>query len=64
MEVEVDVPAEADPEFAEVEGVAAVDAEVGLEGGLNEFALVHRGAPPEVLHGRGTLAGGGRELGF
>ena len=60
----MDVPAEADPEFAEVEGVAAVDAEVGLEGGLNEFALVHRGAPPEVLHGRGTLAGGGRELGF
>ena len=59
MEVEVDVPAEADPEFAEVEGVAAVDAEVGLEGGLNEFALVHRGAPPEVLHGRRMLEMGG-----
>lgn len=51
--VEVDVPAEADLEFAEVEGVAAVDAEVGLERMLDEFALVHSGAPPEVLHGRG-----------
>jgi hypothetical protein len=39
--------------------VAAVDAEVGLEGGLNEFALVHRGAPPEVLHGRRMLEMGG-----
>ena len=59
MEAEVDVPAEADPEFAEVEGVAAVDAEVGLERGLNEFALVHRGAPPEVLHGCGLSPAAG-----
>lgn len=56
-----DVPAEGDLELAEVEGVAAVDAKVGLERALDEVALVHRGAPPEVLHGHGRRR---RELGF
>jgi len=55
------LPAEGDLELAEVEGVAAVDAEVGLERALDEVALVHRGAPPEVLHGHGRRR---REVGF
>ena len=41
--------------------MAAVDAEVGLERALDEVALVHRGAPPEVLHGHGRRR---REVGF
>jgi hypothetical protein len=48
-----DVPAEADVEAAEVEATAAVNAEIGLEGALDELALVDRGAPPQLLHGRG-----------
>jgi hypothetical protein len=46
-----DVPAEADFEAAKVEAAAAVDAEIGLEGALDELALVDRGAPPQLLHG-------------
>jgi hypothetical protein len=57
--VEADVPSEGDLERAEVEGVAAVDAEVGLERALDEFALIHRRAPPEVLHGRGLSPAAG-----
>jgi hypothetical protein len=40
------VPAEADVEAAEVEAAAAVNAEIGLEGTVDELALVDGGAPP------------------
>jgi hypothetical protein len=42
--------------------VAAVNTEVRLERTLNEVALVHCGAPPEVLHDRQADSGRSRIL--
>lgn len=42
--------------------MAAVNTEVRLERALNEVALVHCGAPPEVLHGRQADSGRSRIL--
>lgn len=60
----VSVPAKADVEAAEVEGAAAVDTKIGLEGTFDEFALVDGGTPPQLLrHGHGlpsSLAAGRR----
>ena len=49
----MDLPSQGDLERAEVEGVAAIDTEVGLERALDEVALVYRGTPSEVIHGHG-----------